>query len=193
MTETGNENIRQAIGEIEAGRTALGIEFGSTRIKAVLIGSDHKPIASGGHDWENQLENGVWTYSLESVKLGLQDAYAKLVKDVADTYGVILHTVGAIGISAMMHGYLVFDEKDQLLVPYLAQHHDSGGIGEADRAVQLSGSTALEHRTSLSGHPEEGASCEEYPLHDDAGGLCSLAVDWTEGARHRRCGWYVPC
>lgn len=72
----------------------------------------------GGHDWENQLENGVWTYSLESVKLGLQDAYAKLVKDVADTYGVILHTVGAIGISAMMHGYLVFDEKDQLLVPF---------------------------------------------------------------------------
>lgn len=117
MTETGNENIRR-IEEIKAGKTALGIEFGSTRIKAVLIGSDHKPIASGGHDWENQLENGVWTYSLESVKLGLQDAYAKLVKDVADTYGVILHTVGAIGISAMMHGYLVFDEKDQLLVPF---------------------------------------------------------------------------
>ena len=56
MTETGNENIRR-IEEIKAGKTALGIEFGSTRIKAVLIGSDHKPIASGGHDWENQLES----------------------------------------------------------------------------------------------------------------------------------------
>jgi sugar (pentulose or hexulose) kinase len=106
------------IKDIESGKTALGIEFGSTRIKAVLIGSDHSPIASGGHDWENKLENGVWTYALESVWTGIQDAYAKMAADVKETYGVELTKVGALGFSAMMHGYIVFDKTGKQLVPF---------------------------------------------------------------------------
>src|SRR5512138_3033674 len=94
---------------IESGKTALGIELGSTRIKAVLIGADHAPIASGSHDWETRYENGVWTYSLEDVWTGLQSCYRKLAGDVVEKYGVPLKTVGAVGLSAMMHGYLALD------------------------------------------------------------------------------------
>ena len=104
--------------EIESGKTVLGIEFGSTRIKAVLIGEDHKPIASGSHEWENRHENGVWTYSLEDVWAGLQDSYQNLSKEVSEKYGVALKTIGAIGFSAMMHGYMVFDKDGNLLVPF---------------------------------------------------------------------------
>lgn len=103
---------------IENGKTALGIEFGSTRIKAVLIGEDNAPIASGSHDWENRLENGIWTYSLKDIWTGLQDSYSKMAKDVELKYGVTLTTVGAIGFSAMMHGYMVFDKDENLLVPF---------------------------------------------------------------------------
>ena len=103
---------------IESGKTVLGIEFGSTRIKAVLIGEDHMPIASGSHEWENQYENGVWTYSLEAVWAGLQDSYQKLSKEVSEKYGVALKTIGAIGFSAMMHGYVVVDKDGKLLVPF---------------------------------------------------------------------------
>ena len=83
------------------GRTALGIEFGSTRIKAVLIGEDNSPIASGSHEWENQYENNVWTYSLDMIWKGLQDSYTKLAEDVHSQYGVTLETVGSIGFSAI--------------------------------------------------------------------------------------------
>ena len=100
---------------ISAGQTALGIEFGSTRIKAVLIGPDHAPLASGGYEWENRWENGNWTYPLEQVWEGLQTCYARLAQEVRDQYGVALETIGAIGFSAMMHGYLVFDEDGELL------------------------------------------------------------------------------
>lgn len=109
------ENAKQAI---EAAKTALGIEFGSTRIKAVLVGEDNTPIAQGSHEWENRLENGIWTYRLEDVWAGLQDCYAKLAADVKEQYGVTLTKVGAIGFSAMMHGYLVFDKAGELLVPF---------------------------------------------------------------------------
>lgn len=104
--------------EIKEGKTNLGIEFGSTRIKAILIGSDHSPIASGSHSWENKLEGGIWTYSLDDVRAGLQDAYKKLCEDVEDTYSLSLTTLGSIGFSAMMHGYLAFDKNDKLLVPF---------------------------------------------------------------------------
>ncbi len=104
--------------DILNGNTALGIEFGSTRIKAVLVGEDNAPIASGAHDWENRLENNIWTYSLEDVWSGLQDSYAKMAQDVKAQYDVELTTVGAIGFSAMMHGYMAFDKNGELLVPF---------------------------------------------------------------------------
>jgi sugar (pentulose or hexulose) kinase len=103
---------------IEAGKTALGIEFGSTRIKAVLIGEDHKPIASGGHAWENKYENGIWTYSLDDVWKGLQDCYQDLQNELDKNYDTMLQTVGALSFSGMMHGYMAFDQDDNLLVPF---------------------------------------------------------------------------
>ncbi|MBI3152926.1 MAG: ATPase, partial [Chloroflexi bacterium] len=103
---------------IESGKAALGIELGSTRIKAVLIAEDHSPIASGSHEWENQYENGVWTYSLEDVWTGLQDSFKNLGKEVSEKYNTPLKTIGAIGFSAMMHGYLAFDKDGNLLVPF---------------------------------------------------------------------------
>ena len=109
------ENVKNVI---ESGNAVLGIEFGSTRIKAVLIGEDNAPIASGSHDWENRLENNIWTYTLEDVWAGLQDSYAKMAEDVKEKYGVVITKLGAVGFSAMMHGYMVFDEKDELLVPF---------------------------------------------------------------------------
>jgi sugar (pentulose or hexulose) kinase len=103
---------------VESGKTALGIEFGSTRIKAVLIGEDHTPIASGSHEWENRYESGVWTYRLEDIWEGLQDSYRELCGEVAENYNTPLKTIGAIGFSAMMHGYLAFDKDGNLLVPF---------------------------------------------------------------------------
>lgn len=103
---------------IRAGRTVLGIELGSTRIKAVLIGEDHSPVASGNHDWENQLEDGIWTYSLEAIWAGIQDAYRNMAEDAERRYEEKITAIGAIGFSAMMHGYMVFDKNGELLVPF---------------------------------------------------------------------------
>ena len=111
-----NQNdIQQAI---ESGRTALGVEFGSTRIKAVLIGEDHRPIASGSYDWENRYENGVWTYHLEDVWTGLQESYRKLSAEVLEKYHIPLTSIGVLGFSGMMHGYLPFDRDGNLLAPF---------------------------------------------------------------------------
>ena len=103
---------------IESEKTVLGVEFGSTRIKAVLIGEDHLPIASGSHEWENRYEHGVWTYSLEDVWTGLQESFRNLSKEVLEKYDMPLKTIGAIGFSAMMHGYMAFDKDGNLLVPF---------------------------------------------------------------------------
>lgn len=103
---------------IESGKTSLGIEFGSTRIKAVLIGEDHAPIAGGGHRWENRLEGKIWTYTLDDIWNGLQDCYRDMVEDVKKQYGVTPTTYASIGFSAMMHGYMAFDKNDELLVPF---------------------------------------------------------------------------
>lgn len=100
------------------GNTALGIEFGSTRIKAVLVGEDNTPIAAGNHEWENRYENNIWTYSLEDIWNGLQDSYRKMAEDVQDKYGVALTKVGALGFSAMMHGYMAFNKEGELMVPF---------------------------------------------------------------------------
>ena len=103
---------------IKSGKAVIGIEFGSTRIKAVLVGEDNSPLASGFHDWQNSLDNGVWTYPLDEVKTGLQDCFGGLMKDVKDKFGVELASAAGFGISAMMHGYLAFDENRNLLVPF---------------------------------------------------------------------------
>lgn len=110
-----SEAIKNAIRE---GRTALGIEFGSTRIKAVLVDESHQPIAMGTHDWENRLENNIWTYSLEDIWNGLQGCYRSLTEDVLAKYGETLTTIGSIGFSGMMHGYMAFNEAGELLVPF---------------------------------------------------------------------------
>ena len=103
---------------IHSGKSYLGIELGSTRIKAVLVAEDGTPLASGDHGWENRLENGIWTYTLEDVWTGLQDAYAKMAADVKEKYDLTLTTIGAMGFSAMMHGYMAFDKDGKLLVPF---------------------------------------------------------------------------
>ena len=113
-----DENNAVAKSAIESGKTALGIEFGSTRIKAVLIDENQEVIAVGNHDWENQLENNIWTYSLDAIWKGLQDCYQDLAGQVKDKYGIPIKTIGSIGFSAMMHGYMAFDKNDELLVPF---------------------------------------------------------------------------
>ena len=102
---------------IETGKAILGIEFGSTRIKAVLIDQDNNPIAQGSHEWENQLVDGLWTYSTEAIWYGLQDCYANLRENVKKLYDTEIEVLAAIGISAMMHGYMAFN-KDKILVPF---------------------------------------------------------------------------
>ena len=103
---------------MESGKAVLGVEFGSTRIKAMLIGDDHAPIASGSHEWENRYDNGIWTYSLEDIWTGLQECYRKLNCEFIGKYHTPLPTIGAIGFSAMMHGYMAFDKEATLLVPF---------------------------------------------------------------------------
>ena len=100
------------------GKTVLGIEFGSTRIKAVLIDEAGGPLASGSYEWENQLVNGIWTYDLADVWKGLGECYQDLVRDVKRQYDAEITKIGSIGFSAMMHGYLAFDRDDNLLVPF---------------------------------------------------------------------------
>ena len=112
---------------IESGRTALGLELGSTRIKAVLVDEEHNPVASGYHEWENRLENGFWTYSLDDIWTGLKDSYKKLARDVKEKYDVQLTTIGAIGFSAMMHGYMAFDKDGKLLVPFRTWRNSTTG------------------------------------------------------------------
>ena len=103
---------------IDAGRTSIGIELGSTRIKAVLVGEDHAPLAAGTYDWENAYENGWWTYPLAQVEEGMRAAFASLAADVRAKHGTALRTTASIGISGMMHGYLAFDADGALLVPF---------------------------------------------------------------------------
>lgn len=117
---------------MELKNTVMGIELGSTRIKAVLIDQNHNPIASGDHVWENQLVNGVWTYSMEAIHTGLQDCYANLKKDVKEKFGVELTTVGAIGVSAMMHGYLPFDKDMNQLAEFRTWRNTITGPAAAE-------------------------------------------------------------
>src|SRR5918994_251454 len=120
--------VTQARDALADGHTALGIELGSTRIKAVLTGPDYAPIAVGNHDWENQFVDRTWTYSLEAVWSGLQQCYAALVEQVLQRYDVELTSVGALGVSAMMHGYLAFDSDGELLAPFRTWRNTNTGV-----------------------------------------------------------------
>ena len=123
---------------IEAGRARLGVEFGSTRIKAVLTDPQGNPIAQGAHDWENQLADNIWTYALEDVWSGLQDCYAKLTEDVKASYGCDIVKLEAIGFSGMMHGYIALDENDRLLVPFRTWRNTITGEAAAILTEKLS-------------------------------------------------------
>ena len=113
-----DDRIALTAEKIRAGKTSLGIEFGSTRIKAVLIDDTYTTIAAGDYGWASHLEDGLWSYSQEEIWTGLQTAYAALAEDVENAYGEKLTRVGRIGFSAMMHGYLAFDKNGELLVPF---------------------------------------------------------------------------
>ena len=119
-------------------KCALGIELGSTRIKAVLIDENHLPVASGDHEWENQLVNGIWTYSEEMIHIGIQKCYAALKADVQAKFGVKLTTVGGIGISAMMHGYLPFDKDGNRLAEFRTWRNTITGEA-AEKLTELLG------------------------------------------------------
>lgn len=113
--DCSTKNVKEIIGQ---GKAVLGIEFGSTRIKAVLIGEQNNPIAQGTYDWENRYEDGIWTYHLEDIWTGLQTCYQRLAEEVKNRYNIELTKIGAIGFSAMMHGYMAFDREEKLLVPF---------------------------------------------------------------------------
>ncbi len=117
---------------IETGKAILGIEFGSTRIKAVLIDQENNPIAQGSHTWENQLENGLWTYSIDAIWNGVQDCYADLRANVKEQYNVEIESLAAIGISAMMHGYMPFNDKEEILVPFRTWRNTNTGKAAAE-------------------------------------------------------------
>lgn len=132
---------------IAEGRTALGIELGSTRIKAVLIGQDYAPLAVGNLDWENQLVDRVWTYSVDAVWSGLQQCYAALVRDARQRYDVELTSVGSLGVSAMMHGYLPFDADEELLTPFRTWRNTNTGKAAEQLSAQFGHN--IPHRWSV--------------------------------------------
>ncbi len=117
---------------IEQGKAVLGIEFGSTRIKAVLIDGENRPIAQGAHEWENQLVDGLWTYSTEAIWYGLQDCYAHLREEVRKNYDIEIEKLAAVGISAMMHGYMPFNDKAEILVPFRTWRNTNTGRAAAE-------------------------------------------------------------
>lgn len=129
MTETKTQT--QAAHWIEAGEAFLGIEFGSTRIKAVMIGPDMKVLAAGSHNWENGYVDGVWTYAMEDVISGMQDAYAKLKAESKQRYGLVPLKLSGIGVSAMMHGYLPFDKEGRQLAAFRTWRNTSTGEAAA--------------------------------------------------------------
>ncbi len=128
-------NINDIIAEGKT--TALGIEFGSTRIKAVLVDENNQVLAQGDHEWENHLENGIWTYHQDEIWEGLQACYAALKKDVDNKYDVKLTKIGAIGFSGMMHGYLAFDSNGKLLVPFRTWRNTITGEAAAELSREL--------------------------------------------------------
>ena len=116
---------------IESGKAVLGIEFGSTRVKAVLVNELNVPIAQGSYEWENQLVDGLWTYSKEVIWFALQQCYSDMRFDVQKRYGVEIESLAAIGISAMMHGYMPFNKEGHLLAPFRTWRNTNTGPAAA--------------------------------------------------------------
>ncbi len=125
--------LNDARNNIINGKTVIGIELGSTRIKTVLIDAENSPIASGSHDWENSYINNIWTYSIDDIWKGIQSSYQKMADNVKEQFGVTIRTTGAIGFSAMMHGYMVFDKNDNLLTPFRTWRNNI--TGQASEAL----------------------------------------------------------
>jgi sugar (pentulose or hexulose) kinase len=161
---------------ILAGRTALGIELGSTRIKAVLTDGDHAPIAVGNYDWENQFVDRIWTYSLDAVWTGLQHCYAAVAEEVKQRYDVELTSVGALGVSAMMHGYLAFDSDGDLLTPFRTWRNTN--TGEAAERLSAEFGHNIPHRWSVAHLYQAILNGEDHV--DRIGHLTTLAgyVHW---------------
>jgi sugar (pentulose or hexulose) kinase len=133
----GGAQPTSAARAIAEGSASLGVEFGSTRIKACLIGPDFEVLAVGAHEWENELVDGRWSYSLDAVWAGLQAAYAALAADAEERHGARPETLAAIGISAMMHGYLAFNDAGELLVPFRTWRNTSTGPAAAELTEAL--------------------------------------------------------
>lgn len=125
-------SIQETASLIAQGQTSIGIELGSTRIKTVMIGPDNSPIASGSHDWENALVDGVWSYSVEDIWGGVQASYKSLVDAVKAKYGVEIKRTKSLGFSGMMHGYMAFDKDDNLLVPFRTWRNNFTGQASAE-------------------------------------------------------------
>ena len=169
--------VNEAKTAILENRTALGIEFGSTRIKAVLVDDKNQPIASGAYEWENQYVDGIWTYSLEEIWKGLQGSYQDMAEDVQKKYGVDLTSVGAFGVSAMMHGYMPFNKEGELMVPFRTWRNNITGEASEKLAelfhynIPQRWSIAHLYQAILNG--EEHVKDIDYITH--SGSLCALA------------------
>ncbi len=151
---------------ITNGETSLGIELGSTRIKAVLIDRGFKTIASGSYEWENELKDGYWTYEQADMITGLQAAYRELKQEIDKRFGVTLHTIGSIGFSAMMHGYMAFDSKGELLVPFRTWRNATTGTA-ASKLTELFGFNIPE-RWSIAHLYQAILNEEEHVPHIDS-------------------------
>src|SRR3954464_14154679 len=199
----GSDVTSHAAAAITAGRTALGIELGSTRIKAVLIGPDSAPLAVGNHDWENQLVDRVWTYSLDAVWTGLQQSVAALADDVQRRHGVELAGVGALGVSAMMHGYLPFDADGELLTPFRTWRNTNTGRAAERLSAEFGCNIPhrwsvahlyqaildreehigrLHHLTTLAGYVHEQLTGEQVLGVGDASGMFPIDTSTVDGA-----------
>ncbi|WP_276352975.1 xylulokinase [Cohnella caldifontis] len=161
---------------IAKGDTSLGIEFGSTRIKAVLIDRRFRTIASGSYEWENKLKDGYWTYDQKDILTGLQTAYRELKRDVDKKYGVTLRTVGSIGFSAMMHGYMAFDRKGELLVPFRTWRNST--TGAAARKLTESFRFNIPERWSIAHLYQAILNEEEHVPHIDYVTTLSGYIHW---------------
>ena len=161
---------------IESGNAVLGIEFGSTRIKAVLINDKYEPIANGSFTWENSLENGIWTYPLEQIHEGLQTCYADLKKDVQEKYGLKLTKFKSAGVSAMMHGYLAFDKDNNLLVPFRTWRNTI--TGEASEKLSGLFNYPIPERWSISHFYQAILKKEEHIKNVDFVATLAAYIHW---------------